>query len=112
MKSKVKVIAALKDSIPSIQNILDGEYARLADLSTDEYQRLMEYLKPFLKKNISQSSKQNQMDAIQKLFQKHYPPPPSSAFHHPTHLLIPPCIHPDLLTEAKVTYNNEAKTYS
>lgn len=107
MKSKVKVITALEETIPSIRSILDGEYARIADLSADEFEHLREYLRPFLKKNISQSSKPNQIEAIQKLFKKHYPPPASSALHHPTHLLIPPCIHPDLLDEAKVDPQNE-----
>ena len=110
-KRKTKMITALESKVPTIRSILDGNYSLIDGLATNEYQSLFEYMRPMMRSRIKGAPKPEQVKAIVAVLRRHYSTPiratvavpsPNSPLHHEAHLLIPPCIHLDLLIQAKV----------
>jgi hypothetical protein len=114
MNSKADFISSLVESIPNVADIAEGNAAdaraALTNLPLDQFQTLLRYLSPFLKKATLKKPRAIQSEHMLNLinskfniagkpFQRAVVQVPSSRFMPK---LVPPYVHPDLIASTQV----------
>jgi hypothetical protein len=114
MNSKADFISSLVGSIPTVADIAEGNTdarrAALTNLPLDQFQTLLRYLSPFLKKATLKKPRAIQSEHMLNLINSKFniagKPLQRAVFQVPSSRfipnLVPPYVHPDLIAATQV----------